>query len=408
MSKVKNDVTVKIFALLIAIILWSYVMSEKDPEITRPYKNITVGYSNVSALDKQGLEIMDPQEATVNVTLIGKKSELDKLDKFPDKNILAQVDLSGYNEGQVKVPVTVGLLNQGLSVRVVNHEPKEILFTFDKKITKDIPVTIQTIGTLPADYVLGDMTTKPQKVQIQGPRTWVNAVSYIIATVDLNNRTAPESNTFPIKLVDDKGNDVRGVEKEPNLVEIDIPIYRKVTLPIELQTVGELPDNFAITNIMISPSRIAVKGDNSIVNLSKINTKEIDINSLLDKVAMDVELDLPEGVQMVNPNEKITVFYNIEEVVSKDFTFSVEEINAVNINEGLTVEGLDTNTEITVQIRGIKSILENVDKDDLNLFVDLTDLTEGRHTVDIKINEIQGVSIGGINPSQLILNLNLR
>lgn len=407
MSKGKNDITIKIFALFIAIILWSYVMSAKDPEITVPIRNIIVSLGNVSALDKQNLEIMDPQEATVNVWVTGKKSELDN-SKFSAKNIMAQVDLSGYNEGQVKVPVTVSLQNQGVSVRIVNWEPKEILFTFDKVIDKAMPVTIQPEGSLPADYVLGDITTKPQYVQIRGPRTWVNRVTDIVAIVNLNNRTASESNTFPIKLVDDKGNDVRGVEKEPNLVEIDIPIYRKVTLPIELQTVGELPDNYAITNIIISPSRIAVKGDNTIANLSKINTKVIDINTLLDKVAMDVELDLPEGVQMVNPNEKITIFYNIEEVVSKDFTFNQGEINTINLDDNLTVEGLDANTEFSVNIRGIKSLLDNINKENLELYVDLANLTEGRHTVDIKMKEIQGVSSGEIIPAQITVNLNTR
>lgn len=408
MSKGKNDITIKIFALFIAIILWSYVMSEKDPEITTKIKNVTVSLSNVSALDRQNLVIMDPQEATVNVEVAGKKSELDKLDKFSAKNILAQVDLSGYNEGQVKIPVTVSLQNQGSSIRIVSYEPKEILFSFDKLIPKEMPVTIQTVGSLPPDYVLGDMTKKPQKVLIRGPRTWVNAVSDIIATVDLNNRTMPEINSFPIKLVDDKGNDVRGVEKEPNLVEIDIPIYRKATLPIELQTVGELPDNYAITNIIISPSRIAVKGDNTVADLTKINTKTIDINTLLDKVAMDVELDLPEGVQLVNPNEKITIFYNIEEVVSKDFTFNQGEINTINLDDNLIVEGLDANTEFSVNIKGIKSLLDNINKENLELYVDLANLAEGKHTVDIKMKEIQGVSTGEIIPAQVTVNLNAR
>jgi len=177
-------------------------------------------------------------------------------------------------------------------------------------------------------------------------------------------------------------------------------------LPIELQTSGALPDNYSITNIVINPSRVAIKGDDSIKNLSKIDTKLVDINTLLDKSAVEVELDLPEGVQLVNPNEKITVFYNIEEVASKDFTFNIRDITATNVDETLDVEGLDTDSEIRVQLRGSKSILDNVNKEDLNLFVDLANLKEGRHTVDIKMNEIEGVSIVEINPSKLTINLN--
>lgn len=406
MSKGKSDITIKIFALLIAIILWSYVMGIEDPEKTTKIRNVPVTLTNLSALDRQNLKIMNPQEPTVNVEIAGRKSEIDKFIKSYDKNILVQVDISGYDEGQVKVPVTVGLLNQGLNIRLVSTEPREILFTIEKIITKNLPVEVETIGNLPSGYVLGDISIRPQNVLVEGPRTWVNEVTDVIATVDLANRTMSESNSFPIKIVDSKGNDVRGIEKNPNLVEIDIPVFRKIALPIELQTSGVLPDNYSITNIVINPSRVAITGDDSIKNISKIDTKVVDINTLLDKSAVEVELDLPEGVQLVNPNEKITVSYDIEEVVSRDFTFNVGDITATNVDESLTVEGLDTGSEVRVQLRGSKSILDNINKEDVKLFVDLANLKEGRHTVDIELNEIKGVSIVGISPLQLTINLN--
>lgn len=38
MSKERNDLTIKIFAFIIAVVLWSYVMSEVNPDISREYK----------------------------------------------------------------------------------------------------------------------------------------------------------------------------------------------------------------------------------------------------------------------------------------------------------------------------------------------------------------------------------
>src|SRR5690606_24592870 len=133
MSK-RNDITAKIFALIIAIILWSYVMDRENPIRPAEIRNVTVAFSNVSALERQNLVIMEPHEVTVNVRVEGATNELNK-DRFTARNIVAQVDLSGYGEGQVKVPVTVGLINQGQTVRVLNWEPKEILFTLDKRIS---------------------------------------------------------------------------------------------------------------------------------------------------------------------------------------------------------------------------------------------------------------------------------
>src|SRR5690606_32862851 len=115
----------------------------------------------------------------------------------------------------------------------------EILFTFDKLINKEMPVSIRTSGSLPANYVLGDIISKSKSVMLSGPRTWVNEVNQVLAEVDLTNRTSTTTETVAILLLDDEGKDVRGIGKEPNVVEITIPIYRTISLPIELQTVGE-------------------------------------------------------------------------------------------------------------------------------------------------------------------------
>ena len=91
MSKVKNNWTAKIFALIIAIFLWSYVMSGVNPVITKTIKNVNITLTNISALDKQGLVVMDPKTATINVSIEGKKSDMDR---FTSANISAEADLS--------------------------------------------------------------------------------------------------------------------------------------------------------------------------------------------------------------------------------------------------------------------------------------------------------------------------
>lgn len=409
MSKKKSDLTIKIFALIIAIILWSYVMGEVNPERTAEIRNITISLGNISALDRQSLEIMEPQEVSVNVKVSGRKNEVDKFFSSGGvKNILAQVDLSGYREGQNKVPVTVNLINQEAGVRIVSWEPRDILFTFDKKITKEQVVTIETTGTLPEGYVLGNISSKLKTILLKGPRTWVNEVTEVVAKVDLTNRTSTEVLTVPLKILNDQGNEVRGVDKEPNVIDITVPILRKVALPIELQTINELPENLVITDIVISPTSVFVQGKEEAVSLTKLVTKPIDVNTLLDKKALDIELDLPEGVELSNPNEKMTIFYNIEEIIEKDYTFTPEDIKIINLEQDLVVENIDENTEILVSIKGLRSILEVFDKNLLNLHVDLIDLKEGSHTVGLVVDELDGVTLVHIIPNKLNINLNKR
>jgi YbbR domain-containing protein len=404
-QKKKSDITAKITTLIIAIFLWSFVMGKENPERTETFRNVPVNLSNVSALERQDLVIMSPQDVTVNIKVTGKKSELDKFSKVSSSKLTAQVDLRGYGEGQVKIPVSASIIDQSGGITISGIEPKEILFTFDKVVTEKMPVTVRTTGKLPENYVLGDTIRKTESVLISGPRTWINEVKEVVAEVGLANRTSTTTETLAISILDDEGNVVRGITKEPNVVDIIIPIYRTNSLPIELQTVGELPDNYSIRDIQITPSNIAIRGNDNVANLKKIDTKPIDINTLLDKSAMEVELNLPAGVELLNPDERVTIIYNIEETITKEFTFLLGDLNILNLDRKLEIPEDDLNQLVKVTLKGYKSVLEPIKNEDLEASIDLLDLTTGSHQVDVVIKEIEGVTVENINPQPLTINL---
>lgn len=403
MSKEKNNLTAKILSLVIAIFLWSIVMKEVDPEIEPYYRNVSVTLLNTGALERQGLVIMEPKDIKVNVRVAGRASDLTG-DKFSAKNISASVDLSGWSEGEVRVPVIVDL--QGVSnVQIVNSDPKDILFVFEKIVQKDIQVNIESEGEVAEGYVLGDLSTKSQTITIKGPRSWVNEVSKVVATVDVSNRNSPGKIARPVKILDDEGNEVRGVDKEPSMIDIDIPVFRTLSLPIELQTENELPEDFLIKEINIHPSTIDIIGDNSIEQLTKINTKVIDINSLLDKSTAQVELDLPDNVELLSPNQKVIISYIIENIGTRDFILNMEDLGIINLNEELIIDEADMNKEIIVTLKGTKSLLDSINIEDIKILLDLEDLVEGHHEINLIMEEIEGVTLEEINPEPLTINL---
>lgn len=402
MSKNKSDITARIITFIIAIFLWSFVMSEENPPWTRDYKNVQVELINTATLDRQGLVIMTPQEVTVNVEVSGLKSNMDR---FSASNIKAQVDLSGYNEGQVRIPVIANIQGQVSGVTISNIEPKEILFTLDRIVTKEMNVSINTSGSLPEDYILGDIVSTNQSVIVKGPRTWVNEVDKVLAVVDLTNRTSSEKVKVATTIIDDEGNEVRGLEKEPSVVDISIPVFRTITLPIELITTNELPENYSITDISMTPSNITVKGRGNVANLTKIETLPIDINTMLDKTAIVAELKLPPGVELLNPSEKVTIIYNIEETTTKGLVFALGDVNVLNLDRNLEILEEDLASSFVIKLKGFKSILDEIENEDLNISIDLKDLVEGTHAVDILVESMEGVTIEEIIPQSLSINL---
>lgn len=402
MSKEKNDITLRVFAVIIAVVMWSYVMSEVNPEQSQTHRNIPVTFRNLDALDRQGLVLMSPTEATVTVRVIGTKSDLAT---FESKFIKAQVDLAGYSEGQVKIPVNI-TFDQSNNIRLERVEPQDVLFTLDRYIrNREKPVTVKTTGKLDDGYVLGDITTKVQSVSLEGPRSWVNEVEEVVATVNLNGRTEDANIPLAVKLVDDEGKDVAGVKYGPTTIDVNIPIFKTVTVPIELNLENEPPENYEITGVTITPSRITLKGDKNIGNLRFIQTKPIDINYLMENANVPIELELPPNVSLLNPDEKVTISLKIEENFTKSFEYTLDDIDIRNLADGLDIDRGENISNIEILVKGSKEGIENLTKEDLQVYLDLNMLTEGTHRVYLGFNAPLGITIKEILPQPIELKL---
>lgn len=403
MEKRNNNLSLKLATLVVAILLWSYVMSEVNPIIRKEFKNVTVNYLNVQSLERQGLVIMSPQSAKVNVEITGKKKEVDEV---LASNIYAEVDLTGYGEGQVRVPITVKLLNNTADVIVSNISPQEILFTLEKTIPKEITITPETIGEMDEKYVVGDIVSEPETIIIRGPRSWVNEVDKAVATVDVTNKTKDFTDTVPIKLLNSEGEEVVGVEKEPSFAKLTVPILQTKELPVELVIEGDAPENTSITNILLNPSTVKVKGYEQDLNLlENIKTKPVDINLLLDTNMIEVELDLPEGIELVDPTIKVSATYTLEEMIEKTFEIKLSEMKIINLSQDLKLDDESLEKSVKVTVKGLKNIIDEINKDDLTPTVDLDNLTEGTHQVTLTWPTVDGIVISKVDPETIYINL---
>ena len=402
MSKVKGNWTVKLFALLIAIFLWSYVMSEVNPVRTTSYKDVNVTLTNISSLDRQGLVVMSPKSPTINVTVSGNKTDMDR---FTPANITAEIDLEGHSEGEIKIPVNVKLQNTSSNIKLENFEPKEILFKIDKIISKEVNVNVQTLGELPEGYILEEVNKNIQNIVIKGPRTLVNEVSEARAIVDLTDKTNSSTSSLPVQLLNDEEQEVGGIEKDPGIVDVELNISKTMSLDIELETINELPENININDIKIYPTNVQVKGSGDFSKFKKIKTKAVDINSLIGKSSIEVELALPDGLKLIDPKQKVSISYSVEEIVEKEFTFLSNEINIINLDEKFEVEKESLPSKVKVVLKGSKAIFDNISKDNVKLYIDLEELSLGTNEIDLKVEEIKGLTLKTIDPSKSNIKL---
>lgn len=402
MSKEKSEITLKVFAIVIALILWIFVMDKENPIDSWPERNVSVSFNNIESLTKNELIIMSPEEAKVTVEVSGRK--LDRINNFSSEDIKAEVDLSGYSEGQRKVPIRVTIAESS-KLEITGWEPREILFDFEKIITKDKAVTIRTEGELAAGYVLGDISTKSEFIRLEGPRSWVNNVSDIVASVIITDRKEDIDVTRPIKLMDDQGNSVVDVESKPSIIDVFIPVYKTATVPIEIDTKGELPENYEIGDMEINPKTITLKGKEGIENLKVIQTKKIDINDFMENEDIIVELELPENVSLLNPDEEITASLKIEEAFTKTFEYILEEIEVRNLGPGLEIDYKDSPDIVEITLKGSQETIESLTEEDIQVYIDLNMLRDGEHDIYIGYNIPLDITVNEVIPQPISFSL---
>lgn len=403
MGKEKNDWTLKVFALIIAIVLWSYVMSEVNPVMTEEFRNVKVNILNEASLEREGIVILEPENIDnidIKVTISGRRSDIIRVSA---EDIIVQVDLSGYGTGEVKVPIYVQV---PVGVTLKDYAPKEILFKFDRIVGRERPVTVETIGKLPEGYVLGTPTVKPQSVVVEGPSTWLKSLSKVVATVDVSNITDEDINvTVPVKLVDDEGNDVRGISTKQNSVDVTIPVFRVKRVPIEMETVNQLPDGYEIVDLKLNPSYIDIVGKKEVLDrVESISTLPIDIRELMKNKSMPVELVIPEGVSLLKPDQEVTATLNVEEIVKRTFELTLKDVEVLNLAPDLSINEEDLNSPFSLTIQGYGSIVESLKKEDIKIQMNLAGLREGSHFVTIKVQE-ENFTVISLSPERFEIRL---
>ena len=183
-------------------------------------------------------------------------------------------------------------------------------------------------------------------------------------------------------------------------------MYQSKTVPIELQTEGQLPDNYDITDIKIEPATVEIKGKKEdLKNVNSISTRIMDINSLVGKRNVLVELDLPEKVNLVDPNQQVTITLNIDESKSKTFNYTLKDVNIKNLDPELKIDQVDLDQSFEVIIVGTAEKVDSINKEDLFIEMDLKDLEEGTHSLELNIREETGILSMDIVPKSLDIKL---
>ena len=366
----KHTLLAIILSVVVAIVFWFFVQGVQSPDYSSPFSSVAVRIQSLP----DGLSVISGDGAACDVTLTGKRSDLNKI---RSSDLEAFLDLSTLTKaGQYEVEVSV-LAPAGTTVSAVN--PQKIVVWLDSTLSKEVPVEVDLGET----EVTGDGVTlcaeyPVKSVFVTGPRTRVDAVAKaVLVAGDMGTVTAGFERNLNYELRDEKGAAV----SDPHVAiageqsqRVRFYLEKEKAVPVTVKT---LYGYYAAEEISVSPKTVLVKGDPALIDaLTKITLATLDETEHNEaKFDLDVTLtadDLPAGVRLAS-SQAFRISVELKDNVAKTLQINLDSPARVTVlkEEGIAVSFPENLVNFTV--RGPAGAIEEAAPEDFEFTVDLRD-----------------------------------
>lgn len=378
-------------SLVLAVIMFLLIDSKVITLVETEAEVIT----NVPVVVKYNEEanVIEGVPETVDITITGRKSDIYLAKQLGEYEVI--LDLSEYtpSDKPYKVYFTYSKSIDSLSYKL---DPSYVQVTIKNKESqvKSISYDLLNINALDSKLSVKSVALNKSEVVVKGGSDALAEIASVKALIDLEKQNFTEAGSYDIdnvKLVayDSKGNKLNNVEIVPANISATIVLESySVTVPLEVETTGELVAGKAIASILINNSssyNITIYGEKSeIENITSVPvTINVDGLGKEGTKTYNATINKPNGVREMS-TEKVTITATFGEEEQKTIDIS-SSILPRNLSDNLAVNLIDTK-DITVQAKGVASVIENIKLEDIAAYVDLSGLGVGEHEVEVKID----------------------
>ncbi len=355
--------------LLIAFFIWLYVMQIDNPGHQETYYSVMVSLTNSSVLEgAHGLSVYSGYGNTVDVTVIGQQSVLNKLTA---EDFYATADLSAITEaGFSDLPVNVELPS---GVSLVSVSQNTIPVYCDEKSSKVVGVRARISQFMMASHLeMGELEPEYDTVAVTGPKEALDAIDYAQITLELGSVSASMTASGKLYLVDHAGNRIDNpyLKLSRSEVTVQIPVYTTKTLPLTVNYKYGYYNSDTV-RVALSPSTLTVRGDPAVIDrLSELVVATIDEKKIAGDSTQLVPLNFEDGITAADGTENVLL--TITHVGTYTAVFSVTDIDVTGA-VGIRYEILDTSLSVTV--RGTLEQLSRLRSTDFSAVIDLSGYT---------------------------------
>jgi len=294
---VKRNLAAKIVAVIVAAVLWLYVVNEQNPPIEASF-TIPLEYQNLSP----GLIVIDAPDV-VRVKVRGPRSIISGVQS---KDLKAYADMKDRGEGRHVVRITAAV---PASLELVEINPDRINLRLEASVRRQFPLEIRTTGKSPPGVVVERLAPAPDTVTVEGAKSIVEAIARVVATVDLTDRSATFVAEVTPQVLTRDGREVSEVKLTPAKAKVSVLLTQQVkrTVSVKPEVVGSPAAGFVITHVTTEPEKIDIMGAKAVIEkIDAVFTEPVNVTGLDKDTTREVRLQIRPGLAV--SQDKATVY----------------------------------------------------------------------------------------------------
>lgn len=389
-----------LISLLLALTVWIVAMQEQNPsmefELETPV-NIDIIGLNPSLMITNDF----PDTARIRV-----RTQEKTMPSISAEDVIVVADLTGLSEGSHQVQLSVDIAAQAI---VVSTNPSNIRVNIEATASRDFPVRADYIGDLPTGFVYraNEISGLPDVASVMGPASSIQRISEISAQIQLINLRETFTGEVRLRAWDPDGIEVTNVEITPATVNVTLPVeqeegYKQVTLRVPIT--GHPATGYYMTSRIVTPQVVTLQGDPAIINTLPplLDTETIDLTGLTDDLSVEVSLNLPEGVSVVDDPVVQVLITVAAQQDSRSLFVTVEPIG---LDAGLSA--MLTPMQVEVFLSGPMPALQELDPyRDIVITVEVYDLGPGTYQIQ-PVAQVanSSISVDSILPAEIAVEI---
>lgn len=381
-----------LLALAISVTLWAIFTAEQNP-VREDFFSAEIPVETSRLGD--GLVVSRMSPSTVRLRIAAPRDMWETL--TPD-NFRVVVDLFAVGVGLHEIPISA--IRSDSNIRIIATDPDTVTVALEQRKEREVPVRVNLAGSPPQGYEYQPPEFLPDIVNVIGPASKVELVDSVWIDVELDGAESTVNLTQRAIPRDAQGEDVSGVQLDPAVVQVTVPVVQVTSykdVPVRVSIEGQPAPGYWIARYLASPPSATLVGSpEDLGQMDFVFTETVRVDDATETFTATAELQRPANVG-ISGSDQVEVTVEVRPIQS-----SVETqvaVTYVNLQPELSV--VVSPSTVDVLLSGPAPVLRTLQASSIIISLNLSGVGAGTYALTPNSSTPPQVSVERISPPQL-------